>query len=120
MMRKILFISRKAPYGNSLPREALDALLAASAYDQELSLLFMDDGVFQLMKNQHSISIRQKNMASSLQALELYEIENIYCLADSLIQRGLDKADLIFDKIKLIDNIAVHELMSQQDQLISF
>jgi tRNA 2-thiouridine synthesizing protein C len=119
-MRKILFVSRKAPYGNSRPREALDALLASSAYDQELSLLFMDDGVFQLMNNQNSISIHQKNMASSLQALELYGVENIYCLADSLTQRGLDKADLVFDNIKLIDNIAANKLMSQQDQLISF
>jgi tRNA 2-thiouridine synthesizing protein C len=119
-MRKILFVSRKAPYGNSQSREALDALLAASAYDQELSLLFMDDGVFQLLSNQNSTLIHQKNMASSLKALELYGVENIYCLADSLIQRGLNRADLIFEDIKLIDNIAANNLMSQQDQLISF
>jgi tRNA 2-thiouridine synthesizing protein C len=119
-MRKLLFVTRKAPYGNSISREALDALLAASAYDQDLSLLFMDDGVFQLLSNQNSKFIHQKNMASSLQALELYGVENIYCLADSLIQRGLDKTDLIFENIKLIDNIAANQLMSQQDQLISF
>lgn len=119
-MRKILFVSRKAPYGNSRSREALDALLAASAYDQELSLLFMDEGVFQMVNHQNSTLIQQKNMASSLQALELYGVENIYCLVDSLIQRGLNKSDLIFENIQLIDNIAANNLMSQQDQLISF
>ncbi len=50
--KKLLFISRHAPYGSSLARDALDAVLASSAYDQQLSLLFMDDGVFQLLKNQ--------------------------------------------------------------------
>ncbi len=119
-MRKILFISRKPPYGSSQPREALDALLAASAYDQQLSLLFMDDGVFQLMRNQNTAYIYQKNMASSLQALELYGIENIYCHENSLTQRGLNQDDLILNTIKLIDNRAANQLMSQQDQLISF
>jgi len=119
-MKKILFISRHAPYGNSYAREALDALLAASAYDQNLSLLFMDDGVFQLLPNQNPTFIHQKNMAASLQALELYGIENIYCLSSSLIERGLNQTDLILENIKLIDTITTNSLISQQDQLISF
>jgi len=119
-MRKILFISRKSPYGTSAPREALDAILAASAYDQDLSLLFMDDGVFQLIKNQRSKKIEQKSMEASLQALELYGIDNIYCQEESLVSRGLENTDLIFDKIKLLNNQAINDLMANQDQLISF
>jgi tRNA 2-thiouridine synthesizing protein C len=119
-MRKILFITRRAPYGKSTAREALDALLAASAYDQELSLLFMDDGVFQLLNNQNPKQIKQKSMSASLQALELYGIERIYCHAGSLMSRGLKKTDLILENIELLDNIAVNSLMSQQDQLMSF
>jgi len=40
MTKRILIICRKAPYGNSLSREALDIALAASVFDQSLALLF--------------------------------------------------------------------------------
>lgn len=119
-MRKILFISRHAPYGNSLSREALDAILAASAYDQDLGLLFMDDGVFQLIREQDPLSITQKNMASSLEALELYGIENIYCHKQSLEKRGLSLSDLIFEQLTILDDLQINQLMTQQDQLLSF
>jgi tRNA 2-thiouridine synthesizing protein C len=119
-MKKILFITRQAPYGNSHAREALDAILAASAYDQELSLLFMDDGVFQLIKQQNTNQITQKNMASSLQALELYGIDKIYCHTDSLKKRGLTRSDLILEQLEMIDDIQINNLMISQDQLLSF
>jgi tRNA 2-thiouridine synthesizing protein C len=82
--KKILFISRHPPYSSSTAREALDALLAASAYDQDLSLLFMDDGVFQLLKEQDSSMLEQKNIAAILPVLSVYDIDNIY-IQDQLL-----------------------------------
>lgn len=119
-MKKILFISRQPPYGNSHPREALDALLAATAYEQDLSLLFMDDGVFQLLENQNPKNIYQKNLGAALKALEFYDVENIYVDAQSLVMRNIDQQSLIFDSVKLLNAHEVNLLMAQQDQLISF
>ena len=118
--KKILFISRHAPYGSSLAKEALDAILAASAYDQELSILFMDDGVFQLLKNQNSYAIAQKSFASMLPALELYDINNIYIHDESLKARGITTHDLVLDDTQILDNAAVSRLLLRQDQLLSF
>jgi len=118
--KKLLFISRHAPYGSSLAKEALDAILAASAYDQELSLLFMDDGVFQLLQNQEPSHIEQKNFAAMLPALSLYDINNIYVHKESLDARHITNAELIFDSIHTINSHAVSELMAKQDQLLSF
>lgn len=119
-MKKILFVSRQAPYGNSTAREALDALLAASAYDQDLSILFMDDGVFQLLAEQNSTLIQQKNLGASLQALELYGIENTYIHRESLQKRGLDIGDLTLKNLQIMDSDQIKQLMSQQDQILSF
>src|SRR5690554_7301836 len=77
MQKRILLISRHAPYGSSIAREALDAVLASAAYDQQISLLFMDDGVFQLLAEQDPGSIGQKSFASMLSALPLYDVTNI-------------------------------------------
>jgi len=118
--KKILFISRHAPYGSSLAKDALDAILAASAYDQQLSLLFMDDGVFQLLKNQASNEIAQKSFAAILPALSLYEINAVYVHEESLKKRQLTLNELVLDSVQLIDSPAISSLLAQQDQLLSF
>lgn len=120
MKKKILFISRHAPYGNSLAKEALDAILAASAYDQDLSLLFMDDGVFQLLKNQTPLHIAQKSFSAILPALSLYEIDNIYVHAESMIKRKITIDDFALDNLHVIDSTTVGDLFNTQDQLLSF
>jgi len=48
----ILFVMTQAPYGNSLAKESLDALLASGVFEQEVSALFTGDGVWQLIKDQ--------------------------------------------------------------------
>ena len=120
MNKKILLISRQAPYGKSTAREAIDIALAASVYDQDIGILFMDDGVFQLLKNQQSQQIEQKNIASILPALALYGIENMYVHKESLDDRTLAINELILDDLQLLNNKDVGNLLSQQDQLLSF
>lgn len=120
MQKKILVISRHAPYGNSTAREALDTALAASVYDQDISMLFMDDGVFQLLKNQRSQFIDQKNIASTLPALSLYGIENIYAHQESLDERAISIEDITLDDIKTLNDNDVKNLLSKQDHLLSF
>ena len=118
--KKLLFISRHAPYGSSLAKDALDAVLASSAYDQQLSLLFMDDGVFQLLKNQASVEIAQKSFSSLLPVLSLYEINSIYVHYESLEKRQITINELVLDSVQIIDSAAICSLLAQQDQLLSF
>lgn len=118
--KKLLFISRHAPYGSSLAKDALDAILAASAYDQQLSLLFMDDGIFQLLKHQSSTEIGQKSFAAILPALSLYDINTVYVHRESLEKRQITINELVLDSVQLIDSSAISSLLAQQNQLLSF
>lgn len=117
--KKILFISRQAPYGQSTAKECLDAILAASAYEQDLSLLFMGDGVFQLKKHQDTGESQQKNLANIFPVLGLYDIDKIYTQESALKERGLQQDDLVVTTTPL-NNEAIQTLMEQQDQLLSF
>jgi tRNA 2-thiouridine synthesizing protein C len=119
-MKKILFISRHSPYGTSQAREALEALLAAAVYGQDTQVLFMDDGVFQLVNNQNSATIDQKSLGASLPALPLYDVEKIYVHSESLRNRGISANELVLDSVQIIDSQAVSRLLAQQDQLLSF
>lgn len=117
--KKILLINRTAPYGSALAKDALDATLAAAVYEQDLSVVFMDDGVFQLSKNQLSDALQQKNFASMLTAFPLYDINKIYVCSDSLNKRSLSTDDLVIDTTPLSGD-QLRELVAEQDNLLCF
>ncbi len=119
VQKNLLLICRKAPYGNALPREAIDIALAASAFDQNVSLLFSGDGVWQLLKQQKSDSINSKNHGKVLSALALYGIENIYVDNDSLKQRNLSKDNLLVDTKSVTIN-EIKALCNNCDTIFNF
>jgi len=118
-MKRILFVNRQAPFGRSYAKESLDALLAGSAYDQDISVLFSGDGVFQLIKEQQAKDIGQKNIAATLPALEMYDITKIFAQASALNARGLKTEQLAID-IKPLTDAEISTLTQNQDCILSF
>jgi tRNA 2-thiouridine synthesizing protein D len=49
-IKKFLYLNRKAPYGTIYAWESLEVVLIGAAFDQDVSLAFVDDGVYQLTK----------------------------------------------------------------------
>lgn len=119
MSKNILVIQRCAPYGSSLAREGLDYVLTSAAYDQNISLLFMGDGVFQLTEQQDSSQLGLKNQAKALEVLPLYDIENLYAVQEDLEERQLKESNLT-KGIKVIPRSEVHSFMNEQDHVIGF
>ena len=58
--KKFLFINRKAPYGTIYAWESLEVVLIGAAFEQDVSLAFMDDGVYELVKGQDTAGIGMK------------------------------------------------------------
>lgn len=117
--KKILFVTRRAPYGTGLSKEALDAILAASAYEQDVGLLFMDDGVFQLVNHQQPESINAKNMGNTLPVLPMYDIEKIYVQAAALESRALKEDQLVLP-VQLLQDHEIATLLQSQEVVLSF
>ena len=119
MTKNILIIQRTAPYGSSLAREGIDYVLTSAAYDQNISLLFLGDGVFQLLANQNSKDIQLKNQLSALEVLPLYDVENLYVTEEDLKERNLQAENLGL-KVNVISRASVHPLLSKQDHVVGF
>ena len=115
----ILILQRTPPYGSSLAREGIDYALTSAAYDQNISILFLGDGVFQTLKNQDSKAIQQKNHGGALDVLPLYEIENLYVIEEDLKIRGITPEQVI-DTIKVISNSESNELIHTHSKIIGF
>lgn len=94
-MNQIAFVFSHSPHGHASGREGLDALLATSAYSEQIAAFFIDDGVYQLVEGQQPSVILAKDYAPMFKLCDLYDIEHIYVLDTSLEERGLSLANLL-------------------------
>lgn len=131
--KKFLFFNRKAPYGTIYAWESLEVVLISAAFEQDVSLAFMDDGVYQLVKGQDTTGIGMKNFSPTYAALGDYEITKIYVEKESLEERGLTLDDLQHlvwedededyaekDSIRLVSRAELGDVMAGQDVLFNF
>ena len=133
VVKKFCYINRKAPYGTIYALESLEVVLIAAAFDQDISLVFADDGVYQLTKNQDTDSIGMKNFSKTYTALGDYDIKKVYVEKESLEERGLSVDDLQAlkyedenddwaekDSLFVVDRNELSAIMDEQDVVLSF
>ncbi len=133
VVKKFLYVNRKAPYGTIYALESLEVVLIGAAFDQDVSLAFLDDGVFQLTKGQDTKAIGVKNFSPTYRALGDYEVTKLYVEKQSLEERGLSEDDLqelVWEdedddwaekpSIRIIDRKEMAALMADQDVVLSF
>ena len=118
-VKKFMFVNRKAPYGTIYALESLEVVLITATFDQDVSLVFIDDGVYELVKGQQTKGIGVKNFSPSYRALEGYDVEKLYVDSASLAQRGLTEADILVP-VEMLDAQQMGELMAEQDVILSF
>jgi tRNA 2-thiouridine synthesizing protein C len=119
MAKKFMLVNRKAPYGTIYALESLEVVLIAAAFEQDVSVVFVDDGVYQLKKGMQTKAIATKNFSPTYRALEDYDIDKLYVDADSLAARGLTAEDLVTE-VKVVDSATLAGLMAEQDVVLSF
>ncbi len=118
IVKRFLYVNRKAPYGTIYALESLEMVLIAAAFDQDVSVVFMDDGVYQIKKGQDTSGINMKNFSPTFRALEGYDVEKLYVEKESLKARGLSEDDLVVP-VEVLDSKALSDLMNAQDVVIT-
>ncbi len=125
--KKFMYVCRRAPYGTIYAFEAMELMLMGSAFGQDISVAFIDDGIYQLAKYQDPASIGMKQFTKGFKALPDFDIGKLYVEEESLNSRGLVKSDLIEipmddleNAIEFVPAEKLSELMAQQDVLLQF
>ncbi|MCP4992669.1 MAG: sulfurtransferase complex subunit TusC [Gammaproteobacteria bacterium] len=132
-IKKFMYINRRAPHGTSYAWESLEVVLIGAAFDQDVSVAFIDDGVYQLLKKQDTSEIETKNFSPTYAALGDYDVTKLYVEQESLEERGLSLDDLMDlkwedededwaekDSIRLVSRAELKEVFEQQDIVFSF
>ena len=70
-VKKFMYLNRRAPYGTIYAWESLEVILIGAAFDQEVSLMCMDDGVYQLVKGSDTSESDMKNFMPTFRTLEI-------------------------------------------------
>ena len=109
---------RSTPHNGIQIQEKLDIILTTAAFDQQVALLFLDDGVFQLKKGQHPEKHGLKETATIFKALEIYDVNDLFIEVESLQERGLKFDDLNLNLTTLYRK-DVNSLLKQYDIVIS-
>ena len=133
VQKKFLYVNRRAPYGTIYALEALEVVLIGAAFEQDVSLAFFDDGVFQIVKGQDTTGIGMKNFSPTYRALGDYEVTKLYVEKESLEERGLTPDDLMEityededddwaekPSIRIVDRSELTGIMADQDVILSF
>jgi tRNA 2-thiouridine synthesizing protein C len=118
-VRKFMYVNRRAPYGTIYALESLEVVLIAAAFEQDVTLVFMDDGVYQIKRDQNTEAIGVKNFSPTYRALEGYDVEKLYVEKESLESRGLTTDDLVVP-VQVVDKDQLADLMEEQEVILSF
>jgi len=132
-IKKFMYLNRRAPYGTIYAWESLEVILIGAAFDQEVSLMFMDDGVYQLVRGSDTSQSDMKNFMPTYRTLGDYGVRHMYVDQASLEARGLTQDDLIevawedFETEEEVDNIVelvdadtVAKVMAESEVVFSF
>ena len=85
----LLIVLQQAPYSSASANEALDLALAAGTFEQKVALLFIEDGVYQLMSEQAPDALQQKSLEKMINALSFYGVSMLAVESHSLFDRDL-------------------------------
>jgi tRNA 2-thiouridine synthesizing protein C len=131
--KNFLYVNRRPPYGTIYAWESLEVVLIGAAFEQVVSVAFMDDGVYQLTKGQDTSGVEMKNFSPTYSALGDYEVNQIYVEKESMEERGLTLDDLQHltwedededyaekDSIRMVSRAEMADIFAEQDVLFNF
>jgi tRNA 2-thiouridine synthesizing protein C len=133
VIKNFMYLNRRAPYGTIYAWESLEVVLIGAAFDQQVNLLFVDDGVYQLVKGSDTSQSEMKNFTPTYRTLGDYGVRHMYVDQASLEERGLTQDDLIEvawedweteeeveNIVELVDSAQAAKLLSESDVVFSF
>lgn len=117
IVKKFMHVMRHAPHGSIYTYEGLEMILVMAAFEQDITVVFIDDGVYSLVKNQDTEAIGIKGFANTYRALDGYDVEKLYVDQTSMEERGLTPADFVVD-VEVKTSAEIGKLMTEQEVMV--
>jgi len=119
VVRAILLVIKSAPYGSGRAAEGFRIATAMIAMDMLPKILFIDDGVYCLVKNQKPEAAGLTSFGERLKTLA--DLVGLQAVSNSMVKRNLRISDLDETyNVKMISLDEATELVAENDVVITF
>ncbi len=119
MGNQVAILMRKAPYGTVYTAEGLRTLMGIGVFEMDISVLYVDDGVYALVKGQDPQALDMKPLGDAFPALVDFGVTKFYAHDESLAERGLTREDLVLD-VQVVDGAKIAEIMASCGKVVPF
>jgi tRNA 2-thiouridine synthesizing protein C len=117
-MANILVLFRHGAHDRGRARDGLDAALAALAFEHELDVLFVGDGV-SLLRDAAQSAPLQRDWTPGLRALPRHGARRLGADRDALAAHGLERGPLALP-VEVLDPATRARWMAQADVVLPF
>jgi len=119
MVENIILVIKSPPYGGGNAAEGLRIAMAMIAMDVLPRLLFLDDGVYCLLKNQAPEAGSLASLGERLKTLS--DLVGLYAMSISMTKRNLQINDLEENyNVKMISSNEATKMIMESDTTITF
>lgn len=115
----IALVNTSSPFSSSNAKDSLDIALIMGSYEQDVSLYFAGEGVWQLIDGQSPETLHVKNFLKTFSAFEFYDLNHVYVCSDSLKQRGLS-ANFHIDNVTVLNKTDFSMKLHQHSVVLKF
>jgi tRNA 2-thiouridine synthesizing protein C len=116
---KTTIIIKSPPFGLIDGKEGVDLALVCAAFEFEVCLIFIDQGIFHLIDKQDETNFSDKLHDKQLKALEFYDIEQVYAESESLIRFSIDHYNLLKNTLT-ISTAEINSLVTTSNNTVIF
>jgi tRNA 2-thiouridine synthesizing protein C len=119
MDNKVVVLLRKAPYGRVYTAEAFRTIMGIAVFELDICVVFMDDGVFALAKNQDPEGLDMKPLGDGFPMLKEFNVNRFVVHDQSLKDRGLTADDLVME-VEVASSSQIGEIFDQYKKVLPF
>ena len=119
MGNSVAIVMRKAPYGSVYTAEGFRTIMGIAVFEMDISVVFMDDGVFALLKNQDPDQFDMKPLGDGFPMLRDFDVEKFYVHDESLAERGLTADDLVLD-VEVVSGAQIAGILDAAGTVLPF
>jgi tRNA 2-thiouridine synthesizing protein C len=118
-MNKVAVLLRKAPYGSVYTAEALRTIMGIAVFEMDICVVFMDDGIYAIVKNQNPAKLDMKALGDGFPMLKDFNVSKFVVHDESLAERGLSTNDLVLE-VELANSTQISEILSTYAKVLPF
>ncbi|RLC62182.1 MAG: sulfurtransferase complex subunit TusC [Chloroflexi bacterium] len=119
MSETVAVLMRKAPYGSVYTAEGFRSMMGIGVFELDISVVFVDDGVYALAKGQNPAALDMKPLGEGFPMLPDFGVTKFYVHEGSLQERGLTQDDLVMN-VEMVDDTGVAHVLRSCGVVLPF